>query len=290
MKQSSSYINIILPILFGIFALSNSITATTHNVSAFCDSGPQGTYCSEDSTGFYWCLEGQSHSQSSFFQCPSGTTCLCFQGPECKSVVTVGNGSPCGYFTSPSYFPTSYTATQKQNSSQHVPVGVIYTNSSRTLYVSGSLGKERIDTTSSISQFGQSPTTLNMQEYFILNANGNVTHYTYYQTYNSCVSEIIPGPLPNTRVPSDYQLWKTETINGQTYDVYIFRKDGRYTSYESGLHVELYTKGSNPSYPVFENVLNDRWRNGVMTNTTWTSFVVGEPAPSLFNLPSLCTL
>jgi len=61
---------------------------------AFCASEPvtdNSYWCSNDNSGYYFCLTGAFAPQSSFNSCPSGTTCACAHGSACPSDF----GNPC---------------------------------------------------------------------------------------------------------------------------------------------------------------------------------------------------
>jgi len=272
-----------------ILILFMGVTAiAAQNATAFCESGPTGKYCAENGVGFYWCNGGVNGAY--YFSCPAGTVCLCFQGPECSSVPTVGNGSPCGYAPVDPSYPTNFIGAIKTDSILSIPLGQIITNSTSSIYVDGSNHRERIDTTaSSYDNFDSNPPRIShTQEYFFDNQNGTVTHYTYNVDASSCSAVLNSGGLPNTGVPSGYQFLRQETIDGKHTNVYYFRNGGRIPGYETGLHDYLFVTRSSPTEPVHEQIYNGVFRDTTYANITWTSFQVSEPSATLFTLPSTC--
>jgi len=251
----------------------------------FCQNIPPGMYCNSDLSGYYWCLDQES---SSILQpCPGGTVCLCFHGPDCTRVPTVGNGSPCGFATTVPSYASSFTATQTVLVHEQLPACVENSTIQRTVYVDGE--SERIDSTifGYISCTSQSSIT-HTQEYYTLNSNGTVTKHVYSVDDNSCSGFLIDGPLPNVGVPSGYEYFGSDTVNGQSVDVYYIMSGLIFPSELSGFTNYIYVIPSSPVVPVKEVRVDYAFRINTQTNTTWDSFTSGTPSVS-FTLPTACS-
>jgi len=260
------------------------IGANSQSANDFCQAGPPGQYCNANGNGYYWCTANGNW----LMNCAAGTSCLCFQGPECQTVLTVGSGSPCGWPPVSPKFRNSFSGNQFIKFSQNVPVGRIFTNSSTSIYVNGEIDKERVDTISNTYTTFNTESNAHTKEYYFLNSDNTVTHYKFDVLASTCTSEVISGPLPNTRVPQGYQLLRTENVGGRDLDVYYYRNGGRIPAFEGGLTDFFYVTQNIPAMPVFRNTTDSRWRNTQFTETTWTNFVNTKPAPSVFNLPAQC--
>lgn len=271
--------------LVGLLLIGSIASLIAQDATTFCPAGPPGTYCAENGVGFYWCVPNGGNW---YIGCPSGTVCNCFQGPDCSTVPTVGDGSPCGYASVLPSFPESYTASTSTVSELHAPVGIIATTSTSNIYMDRSNNRERIDTASSTSDYGQPPTSSNIVDYYFDNNNGTVSHYSYNSDSQSCMLTLDSGVLPNSRVPAGYQFLREDTWEGVAVNVYYFRNGGRIPSYETGLHDYLYVTQSSPAEPVHESIYDNVWRQSVSANVTWNSFTVGSPSASLFSLPTAC--
>jgi len=240
---------IVIIVLLGLFSAIYG-----QNSTAFCNSTPPGLYCNSNLTGYYWCFAEPSYADSAFFACQPGTQCLCFDGPSCQNVPTVGNFAPCGYHPVLPTFPASYISTQDVVILVRAPACTFTTHANRTVWVNANQSLVRIDTESSdtnsctadnstVDNSTASNSTANnstannstsnnnstannssisIQEYFVLSNDSTVKHYTYDVINQSCTASSGPGPLPELGVPAGYQFLRSETFDNKSVDVYYF--------------------------------------------------------------------
>jgi len=252
------------------------------DVASFCSQGPPGHYCSDDLSGFYWCLPNPV--QSAFFACPTGTVCNCFVGPACENVPTVGQYSPCGYHTVTPSFATSYTATESISGHNTAPVTSVNVTGSATIYLSGTLHKERIDTSLSMTEsFSGTTTTSSTQEYYTLNANGTYSHFTFDTIASSCTGEVV-ATLPNTGVPDGFQIFNSTA----TDDTYYFLTGHKQPEEDYGT-TETITVDKTTNVPLSSSKIINSFRVVYRTFYTFTSYNPGEPSSSVFTIPAACS-
>jgi len=276
-------------VIIALLGLASSIYGQ-QNVTEFCNSAPPGLYCNSELTGYYWCLANPSTS-SAFFMCPAGTQCLCFDGPNCENVPTVGVYAPCGWPPIEPTFPAAYTSTQDVSIVVRAPVCTFTTEANRTIYVSTSRAMVRVDTESSESNTcsaDNSTVLANTLEYYTLSNDSSVTHYTFDVINQSCTASSGPGPLPYLGVPANYQFLRSDTFSNQTVDVYYFMNGLRIPQELYGVVDYIYVTKTNPAIPVFENRIDYAFRVNTVTNATTTSFTEGEPGLRIFELPMQC--
>jgi len=208
---------------------------------------------------------------------------IVFFGPACTNVPTIGSGSPCGYHTTTPSYAQSFIATQTQVINYHLPVYDSVGHASRILYVDVSLGKERIDTYSSTTNYEGPATNSSTQEYFI-KSGSQINHYTFDVTTSTCTSEVLTGSLPNTGVPNGYQLLSSTSST----NTYYLMTGGRVPEEFYGTLNEITVSKSHPIVPISEYYDNHQFRIDTQYNTTWTSFSAGNPNAAVFTLPAAC--
>jgi len=251
------------------------------DVASFCSQGPPGHYCSDNLSGFYWCLPNPA--QSAYFACPATTVCRCFIGPACENVPTVGTGSPCGYPTITPSFATSYTASQTITGHNSYPVSSEIVTGAATIYLSGTLHKERIDTFLATTDSSSGTTrTTSTREYYTLNANGTYSHFTFDVIASSCSGEIVTT-LPNTGVPNGFQIYNSTALDTTYYSL---------SGYKQPIEIygttETVRVAKNTNVPLSSSKIINSFRVTYNTFNTFASYHVGEPISSAFTIPAVC--
>jgi len=246
------------------------------DAASFCSESPPGHYCSNDLTGFYWCLP--SPYSSAFFECPAGTQCDCFVGPACENVPTIGTYSPCGYHTTTPSYPSAYTETEIITGENSYPVYHESITGTATIYLNGQM--ERIDTHLATNNSITGVVVQSNTETFYLNGY----QYVYYPDFNNCSKTTFSGPLPNTGVPDGYQILSSNANS----DTYYFLTGYTYPSEPYGTTDEITVTKSHPIHPISTSTVVNSFRVTYTTNTYTTSFHQGAPANSVFDLPAAC--
>eukprot|EP01114_Cavostelium_apophysatum_P017098 TRINITY_DN49_c0_g1_i1.p1 TRINITY_DN49_c0_g1~~TRINITY_DN49_c0_g1_i1.p1 ORF type:complete len:276 (-),score=64.66 TRINITY_DN49_c0_g1_i1:110-868(-) len=231
--------------------------------SDFCANGPPGLYCNDDLSGYYWCTGAQSFNQP----CPPGTQCNCFHGPECSSVETIGNGSPCGFVPVLPNYPNAFTATRETTTTITHPGGSQTSTTTQLYQFDRYSGRLRIDTETETSSYTD------------LFTNGY--HYRIEGASCTTLSDYIAVGVPN-----GYQLLESDATTG--VDTYYYRNGGQNNG-QSTIYGEI--EVNSAKQPISEYY---RFNGGpsnptsTVSETAWSNFVFGAPDGSVFAVPSNC--
>jgi len=276
----------VLVVLFVIFNLNGSMG---DYVSDFCSKGGSGNFCNHDFTGYFWCFSDDWSPLSTFQECPDGTYCGCFNGPDCSDVPTIGSGSPCVSLPTSDlpYYPEFYTVTKDTTTTVSFPGGSYIRETDEIDYYDGTISQFRTDRNVTISFEG---VTRYYQDFYNSSSHEHVAN-------GECSVDLAPIPIQGIpRYPQtqkQYQFLRSDVYKGMDVDVYFFMKGGRIAGLPS-VYAELWVTEVDdqntviPVYEIYNTIGANYGSTSEFSVTVYSDWNSAQPDESIWNTPSAC--